>query len=395
MDGCGYEGNFERGCTEAGIGGGSLEGGDYAGGMRRRRFVMAKGYVPGLRWRYVVKGLWRRGETATLVGPSNGGKTAVLGLAASKIVTGQRFLGLRTTQGIVVHVAAEGPKSVLERSRAYAEDVDREDASQLVVWTEAVNLFVEQEVRAFVREARAEAEALGDEIVLVVFDTLARSMEGASEVDPAHMTQIDRHARLIAHALDAHVAIVHHTGKDEGRGARGSSALLGAVDTELLLVPHKDGDGVAVVTNKQRTMSRLAPLHFRVEPFLLGLDEDGEARTCARAVALESGWGAAGSTATARAERSAAVQAALDSLERDHGARAKASGAEAAEIAFATRDLLDRLPPAALEGVTGADNQATVLRRTLQAIAEAPGARLRKAETGTGWILLRRAGGAA
>jgi hypothetical protein len=62
------------------------------------------------------------------------------------------------------------------------------------------------------------------------------------------------------------VLIVHHTGKDVGRGARGNSALQGALDTELELTG--DANLLVLKMTKQKDGPELAPMHLA----LLGVE---------------------------------------------------------------------------------------------------------------------------
>ena len=57
---------------------------------------------------------------------------------------------------------------------------------------------------------------------------------------------------------------IHHSGKDPSRGMRGSSALLGAVDTSLSVTKH---DGVVTLKmEKQKDAEEIQPVSFSVTP---------------------------------------------------------------------------------------------------------------------------------
>ena len=64
--------------------------------------------------------------------------------------------------------------------------------------------------------------------------------------------------------------IIHHPGKDASKGARGSSALLGAVDTEIEIVDRK------IVPTKQRDVELGEAIGFKLQPVPIGVDEDGD-----------------------------------------------------------------------------------------------------------------------
>jgi hypothetical protein len=118
--------------------------------------------------------------------------------------------------------------------------------------------------------------------VLIVVDTLARSMGDGDENTAKDAAMFVRNCDLIREATGAHVMVIHHTGKDEERGARGSSALRAAVDTEILV-----GADHRISSKKQRDMMAPADLHFTLRSVSLGTDEDGDPVTSAVVDAAE------------------------------------------------------------------------------------------------------------
>jgi hypothetical protein len=74
-------------------------------------------------------------------------------------------------------------------------------------------------------------------------------------------------------ATGACVMIVHHSGKNKAAGARGSSALLAALDTELEI------DSNQIIARKQRDVETGQPISFKLQPVTVGMDSDGEIMT--------------------------------------------------------------------------------------------------------------------
>ena len=64
---------------------------------------------------------------------------------------------------------------------------------------------------------------------LIVIDTLARAIAGGDENKSESMGQLVVHADAIRKETGAHVLFVHHSGKDQARGARGHSSLLSLI----------------------------------------------------------------------------------------------------------------------------------------------------------------------
>lgn len=246
-------------------------------------YTDSRSYEPVLVWNYAVKGLLRRGESSVLYGPSNCGKSALVCHIGQCIVSGRQLFGARVKRGVVVHVGAEAPDSILDRMRAYPSD--NGSAAPYIVRRSGVDLSKCDDVKLFIEELKQIRQHTGENIVLVVFDTLARSIGNSDENCAQSMTAIVNAADWIARTVKAHVMLVHHTGKDVERGGRGSSALRGAVDTELALTPNKTGS-ITLSQEKQRTMPKGESVFFRTETHILGQDEDGENRTTVQAVEL-------------------------------------------------------------------------------------------------------------
>jgi hypothetical protein len=71
--------------------------------------------------------------------------------------------------------------------------------------------------------------------------------------------------------------IVHHSGKDTAKGARGHSSLRAATDTEIEL--EVDGKMRTANATKQRDLEPQDPFVFTLKVHELGKDEDGDAVT--------------------------------------------------------------------------------------------------------------------
>jgi RecA-family ATPase len=71
----------------------------------------------------------------------------------------------------------------------------------------------------------------------------------------------------IKQMFDCAVLAIHHSGKDASRGMRGSNALLGAVDTSLML--KKSGDNIVLNTEKQKDAEPIDDMAFALEQVAL------------------------------------------------------------------------------------------------------------------------------
>jgi hypothetical protein len=94
---------------------------------------------------------------------------------------------------------------------------------------------------------------------LIVVDTLARCMTGGEENSAKDVGLFVAGVDRVRHATGAAVLIVHHVGK--GGDVRGSSALPGALDTQILA--EADGEFLRLSCLKQKDAERFKPITLR------------------------------------------------------------------------------------------------------------------------------------
>ena len=130
----------------------------------------------------------------------------------------------------------------------------------------------------------------GQKVVLVIVDTLAaaRAGSGKAENNSDDMTEVADIFRALADGTGAHVAVVHHTGKDLAKGMRGAYALECAFDSVMEI----DGEGTSgegVIRNpKQRDYDRAKDLAFTLENAVVPI-KGGEATTRVAVVMANAG----------------------------------------------------------------------------------------------------------
>lgn len=199
------------------------------------------GHVTRTHW--LIKNTLPAEGLAAVYGASGSGKTfAVLDLAMA-VARGVEWRGLRTHQSRVVYVVAEGVVGFRRRLRAYAQqagiklgDID------LHVIAGAPSLLKKADVVDVIRSINLIGGA-----GLVILDTLAQVTAGANENSGEDMGKALKAAQAIGKACGGLVLLVHHTGKDETKGARGWSGIKGALDAELE-VTRAEHDRVLSVT---------------------------------------------------------------------------------------------------------------------------------------------------
>lgn len=230
--------------------------------LREDEFLNA----PPVSW--LVKGVLPRAEVGTLYGEPASGKSFMALDIAAAIARGIDWRGHKVKQGRVVYVAAEGAAGFRNRLRAYRHQHGLR-AIGVEVIANAPNLLEKADAldvsRAILQRGKAD---------LVIIDTLAQSMPGGNENSGEDMGRLLAHCRGIHRATGAMVLLVHHSGKDAAKGARGWSGLRAACDVELEVV-RADDDRVLTVT-KQKDGEDGAEFGFRLETVLLDFDVDGD-----------------------------------------------------------------------------------------------------------------------
>ena len=223
--------------------------------------------LPKTKWR--VKGLFPEHGLASIYGPSGSGKSFLaLDLMAS-IACGITFYGHKTTQCPVVYVALEGTGGIGKRVEAYETHHKIKLPSTFRIVTDMLSLF-SSEASVF---AEAVIEAGLNEGVIVI-DTLAQSAPGSDENSSAHMGLIISNAQLLQRMTSGLVVLIHHTGKDASRGARGHSSLYAALDAALEV--KRTQGGLEWFSAKVKDGASGSATPFRLEHVVLGKDEDGD-----------------------------------------------------------------------------------------------------------------------
>jgi RecA-family ATPase len=211
---------------------------------------------------YMIKGWLDRNCLSMLYGPSNAGKTFVALDMAMHIAASKPWRGLKVNGGPVLYIAAEGGAGI--RNRLAAIKRNRPDLATAPFTLLPMGLDLHGQ-----GDALDVCEVIPDENpALIVVDTLARSMGAGDENTARDAAMFVRNCDLIRQATGAHVMVIHHTGKDEDRGARGSSALRAAVDNEIQVTADWE-----IISRKQRDQEPPEPLHFKLRSVTLGMDE--------------------------------------------------------------------------------------------------------------------------
>jgi len=244
------------------------------------RFDWVSGSImPVLGGQWIIKGFLPREGMGVVYGRPGCGKSLVVLDIALRIAAGMDWRGLKTKRYPVSYIASEGGGAFANRVVAWCAAYGVACPPGFRFSTVMLNLRSDEtDALALIQDVQAHQPGCG----LVVIDTLSRNLAGGNENAAEDMGAFVNLCDRISNELGCLVLIVHHTGKDEARGARGHSLLLGAVSTEIEIT-RKDEPGSIKVT-KQRDGADGAEYGFVLKAATLGTDEDGDPVTSAVAI---------------------------------------------------------------------------------------------------------------
>jgi archaellum biogenesis ATPase FlaH len=249
---------------------------------------------------WIVKGLVPNATLGVIYGASGSGKSFfVLDLmaAVARAVTAQQikealeqgkeikhstWRNLKLLGANICWVAAEGQEDMRKRVQAYCirAGIDPKDLPMAFI-DEAPNFLEAPDVKAVIKQMRAKGR-----FDIVVIDTLAQVMAGGNENSGEDMGKVLAYCREITRLTGAMVILIHHSGKDESRGARGWSGLRAAADFEFEII-RADEDRVATVT-KMKGGADGGEYGFRLETLVVGKDDDGDDETTCVVISTDS-----------------------------------------------------------------------------------------------------------
>jgi len=246
--------------------------------------VLSQVFFPGdakpqLSRNYLMKNWFGEGQMSVIYGPSNVGKSFFVLDLAWHIAASMPWNGNKVSGGSVLYLATEGGMAFHNRVVAMKEHYPEHKDVKLAVRPSPVNMLDAEVDMNVLGKLCREVSRIHGPVKMIIIDTLSRAMSGANENSPEDMTKFIGNCDKLREMTGAHLATVHHSGKDKAAGARGHSSLRAATDTEIEL-DHNEETGLrSARATKQRDMETGAVFSFRLKVVELGLDDDGDAVT--------------------------------------------------------------------------------------------------------------------
>ena len=217
----------------------------------------------------LVRGLFIRGENICISGPPKRGKSTVmldiaLSLAANVPVFGKLDV-LR--HGPVIYLSGEGHSGMKARTQAWLQEHKLSEGVVPFYYVEGVPLTrnAKEEIDKFVHGVR---EFLIDmkhlpEPVLVVIDTMSRSMTGLEE-DAENVSVYMKLTDTIRNSLECTFVTLAHTAKDGAKGIRGSGVSIADTDA-LWSVEMNEQKLIKFESTLLRNSADLGPYCFKLK----------------------------------------------------------------------------------------------------------------------------------
>lgn len=222
--------------------------------------------MPPIEW--LVKDLLTRHGFSVMYGQPGCGKTFLALDIALCVASGRKFHGMDTIKGNVLYIVGEGIGGIGKRVEAWSNHNQvHEDNVSIFVLPTAVNFSKAEEIEKLL----ATIQKLEDEhgkFSLVVVDTVARSMLGADENSATDMGKFVKSCDTVKEHCGCALLAIHHSGKDSSKGMRGSSALMGAVDTSIRV--KKSGEQITLNMDKQKDAEPVEDLYFLMKTTATG-----------------------------------------------------------------------------------------------------------------------------
>ena len=211
---------------------------------------------------YILGKILPANAVILIYGPPGSYKTFIALEFAWQIATGRASALGPVAQGAVADCAGEAPISIArKRFPAWMQHrgIENPNAVPFALVPAVPLVSTASDVDALI----ASLKETGLRFSLIVIDTVARALGGLDENSAKDVGLLLAAAEKLRNTFDCSVLLIHHTGKDEGRGARGSSALIGGVDAAFEVKAEAEVLAVTLRCEKMKEADPPAPIRFQ------------------------------------------------------------------------------------------------------------------------------------
>ena len=153
--------------------------------------------------------------------------------------------------GIIIYCIGEGVHGISNRIKAWHDYNNCSfDAPFILLPIEAISFSEPENIDKMILTLEQIKEEYDLPISMIIIDTLSKASVGYDENSSKDMGQFLYNFDIIKKYFNTSVMFVHHSGKNSTRGMRGSSYLLGTVDTAIQV--DNINDTIIVQIEKQK-----------------------------------------------------------------------------------------------------------------------------------------------
>ena len=223
--------------------------------------------------RWLVKGLVPEDSMGMIFGASGTYKSFIAIDMALHIAHGMDWAGLRTKQGPVAYIAAEGGAGISRRLKAWRNQFGLVETNNLHICITPFLLTAQDEMA----HMKAAIAKFPQPPSVVIIDTLSQTFSG----DENSSSDIGTYLRMINSeiraAFNCTVIVIHHTGHSAAERPRGSSAITANLDFILgVFKPDPEASRAKVGVHKMKDGDKVDDLYFNMTRLVLGEDSDGD-----------------------------------------------------------------------------------------------------------------------
>lgn len=226
---------------------------------------------------YLIKGYLPSSSVASAYGASGSYKSFLAVSWGCHIATGKPWAGKPVTQGAVIYIVGEGGIGVPRRIRAWEQTLNGGSPIEALYRVDCPIFPASPEsVQQIIQAANDVKTATSMPVRLIILDTLARCFGGSDENAAKDMGAFIQGCDYIKAATQATVLIIHHSGKDQDKGARGSSAFRAALDVEFNVRREGDGGALILSCTKMKDAEEPSRRAYDLSEINLYVDDDGD-----------------------------------------------------------------------------------------------------------------------
>jgi hypothetical protein len=244
---------------------------------RKGRFLLFSELEAHSNKEWLIHNLLGHGEASCMYGKPGDGKSVLAEDMGLHVAAGWPWHGRPVRRGAVLYVALERRKLVERRAIAFRKKHNIHDLPFAIIGG-VYDFRNRGTIGNIIQIARQVEMATGEQLVLIIIDTLSRALCGGDENSPKDMGTIVAATTLLQHGTRAHIKWLHHIPIDGSERMRGHGALLGAMDTTLHVLKGTDGTRSATVV-KANDSEEGEQVAFTLESIVIG--QEGSVETTA------------------------------------------------------------------------------------------------------------------